>query len=84
MPDGNHLRKRLFRVKMMKELRESFRKEYLGQSVQRQAQDPQCSNIYVGDIVLIGDDVKKCLQWPLARVIELIPGKDGLVRTVRV
>ncbi|GFV74270.1 integrase catalytic domain-containing protein [Trichonephila clavipes] len=85
MLDGNHLRKRLrFRVKMMKELRERFRKEYLGQLVQRHRQDPHSSNIQVGDIVLIGDDVKKCLQWPLARVIELIPGKDGLVRTVRV
>ncbi|GFV04285.1 uncharacterized protein TNCV_919061 [Trichonephila clavipes] len=38
----------------------------------------------LGDIVLIGDDVKKRLQWPLVRVIELIPGKNGLGRTVRV
>ncbi|GFY40570.1 integrase catalytic domain-containing protein [Trichonephila inaurata madagascariensis] len=52
--------------------------------VQRHRQNPQSSNIQVGDIVLIGDDVKKRLQWPSARVIELIPGKDGLVRTVRV
>ncbi|GFW54414.1 integrase catalytic domain-containing protein [Trichonephila clavipes] len=87
MLDGNHLRKRLrFIVKMMKELRERFRKEYLGQLVQRHRQDPQSSNIKVGDIVLIGDDVKKRLQWPLARVmpVELIPGNDGLVSTVRV
>ncbi|GFT68085.1 integrase catalytic domain-containing protein [Trichonephila clavipes] len=41
------------------------------------------SNIQVGDIVLIGDDWKKRLQWSLARVIKLIPGKDGLVRTVK-
>ncbi|GFX47961.1 DUF5641 domain-containing protein [Trichonephila clavipes] len=33
--------------------------------------------------LLIGDDWKKRLQWPLARVIKLIPGKDGLVRTVK-
>ncbi|GFV74551.1 integrase catalytic domain-containing protein [Trichonephila clavipes] len=106
MLDGNHLRKRLrFRVKMMRELRERFRKEYLDQLVQRHRQDPQSSNnqngelstpdppptlknscvrYWVGDIVLIDDDVKKRLQWPLARVIELIPGKDGLVRTLRV
>ncbi|GFY72607.1 integrase catalytic domain-containing protein [Trichonephila inaurata madagascariensis] len=42
------------------------------------------SNIQVGDIVSIGDDVKKRLQWSLARIIELIPGKDRIVRTVRV
>ncbi|GFY71317.1 DUF5641 domain-containing protein [Trichonephila inaurata madagascariensis] len=58
MLNGNHLRKRLrFRVKMMKEL--TLRKEYLGQLVQRHQQDPRSSNIQVGDIVLIGDDVKK-------------------------
>ncbi|GFS43883.1 hypothetical protein TNIN_200641 [Trichonephila inaurata madagascariensis] len=43
----------------MKGLRERFRKEYLGQLVQRHRQNPQSSNIQVGDIVLIGDDVKK-------------------------
>ncbi|GFY19407.1 integrase catalytic domain-containing protein [Trichonephila clavipes] len=37
------------------------------------------SNIQVDDIVLIGDDWKKRLQWHLASVIKLIPGKDGLV-----
>ncbi|GFX23407.1 integrase catalytic domain-containing protein [Trichonephila clavipes] len=46
MLDGNPLRKRLrFRVKMMKELRECFRKEYLGQLVQRHRQHLQSSNI---------------------------------------
>ncbi|GBL92775.1 hypothetical protein AVEN_161746-1 [Araneus ventricosus] len=65
------------------ELRKRFRSEYLGQLIQRQKQDPQSSNNCEGDIVLIGDDVKKRLQWPLARVIVLIPGKDGLVRTVK-
>lgn len=40
------------------------------------------SNIHQGDI-LIEDDVKKYLQWPLTQVIELIPGKDAEVRTVK-
>ncbi|GBN44278.1 hypothetical protein AVEN_211377-1 [Araneus ventricosus] len=82
--DANHFRKRLrFRAKVIEELRKRFRSEYLGQLIQRQKQDPQSSNIREGDIVLIGDDVKKRLQWPLARVIELIPGNYGLVRTVK-
>ncbi|GFU87539.1 integrase catalytic domain-containing protein [Trichonephila clavipes] len=59
------------------------RKEYHGQSVQRHRQDPQSSDIQVGYIVLIGDDVKKRLQWTLASVIQVIP-EDELVRTVRV
>ncbi|GFY23043.1 integrase catalytic domain-containing protein [Trichonephila clavipes] len=54
-----------------------------GQLIQRQKQHPQSSDIHVGDIVLIGDDWKKRLQWPLARVIKFFPGKDGLVRTVK-
>ncbi|GFV28561.1 integrase catalytic domain-containing protein [Trichonephila clavipes] len=41
------------------------------------------SNIQVGDIVLIRDDWKKRIQWSLARVIKLIPGKDRLVGTVK-
>ncbi|XP_046341271.2 uncharacterized protein LOC124122193 [Haliotis rufescens] len=41
-------------------------------------------NIMVGDIVLILNE--NCLRrsWPLARVVETYPGKDGLVRSVMV
>ncbi|GBM09146.1 hypothetical protein AVEN_226671-1 [Araneus ventricosus] len=82
--DANHFRKRLrFRAKVIEELRKRFRSEYLGQLIQRQKQYPLSSNIREGDIILIGDDVKKTLHWSLARVIELILGKDGLVRTVK-
>ncbi|GFT78661.1 hypothetical protein TNCV_80611 [Trichonephila clavipes] len=50
MLDGNHFRKRLrFIVKRMKELRERFRKEYLGQLVQRHRQDPQSSTLSTSD-----------------------------------
>lgn len=35
-------------------------------------------------MVLVGSDDKRRLQWPLARIVELIPGKDGMVRTARV
>ncbi|GFU12835.1 integrase catalytic domain-containing protein [Trichonephila clavipes] len=82
--DANHFRKRLrFRAKVIEELKRRFRNLYLGQLIQRQKQHPQSSSIEVGDIVLIGDDWKKRLQWPLTRVIKLIPGKDGLMRTVK-
>ncbi|GFY77867.1 DUF5641 domain-containing protein [Trichonephila inaurata madagascariensis] len=82
--DANDFRKKLrFRAKLIDELKRRFRNEYLGQLIQRQKQHPQSSNIHLGDIVLIRDDWKKRLQWPLARVIKLISGKDGLVRTVK-
>jgi len=33
--------------------------------------------------VFVGSDDKKRLQWPLAKVVELIPGRDGLVRVAK-
>ncbi|XP_035222808.1 uncharacterized protein LOC118195583, partial [Stegodyphus dumicola] len=82
--DTNHLRKRIrFRAKLMEDLRVRFRKEYLGLLIQKRQQNSHFPNIRVNDVVLIGDDIKKRLNWPLARVTELIPGKDGKVRTVR-
>ncbi|GFS88515.1 bel12-ag transposon polyprotein [Nephila pilipes] len=39
--------------------------------------------INVGDIVLIGTDDKKRLHWLLGRVLELFPGKDGIIRLVK-
>ncbi|GFU17773.1 hypothetical protein TNCV_1700321 [Trichonephila clavipes] len=35
------------------------------------------------EMVLIGNDNKKRLSWPVAKIIELIPGRDGEIRTVR-
>ncbi|GFT38376.1 integrase catalytic domain-containing protein [Trichonephila clavipes] len=79
--DANHFWKRLrFRTKVIEKLKRRFRNEYLAQLIQRPKQHLQSSSNQVGDIVLIGDDWKKCLQWPLARVLKLIPGKDGLVQ----
>ena len=34
-------------------------------------------------LVLIAEENKPRLQWPLGRVIELVPSTDGIVRTVR-
>jgi len=38
----------------------------------------------VGDIVLVGHDNLKRLDWPLARVVKVFPGRDGVTRVVRV
>lgn len=37
----------------------------------------------VGDVVLVGNDIQKRLDWPLAIVKEVFPGKDGHTRVVR-
>jgi len=71
------------RQSLQLELKSRFQKEYLSQLVQR-AGEVNSRRPKVGDVVLVGSDDKRRLQWPLARIIELIPGRDGIVRTVRV
>ncbi|KAF8786850.1 hypothetical protein HNY73_008509 [Argiope bruennichi] len=41
-------------------------------------------HIKIGDIVLVECDNKRKVLWPLAKVTEIYPGKDGNVRVVRV
>ncbi|GFU71092.1 hypothetical protein TNCV_1216171 [Trichonephila clavipes] len=38
----------------------------------------------VGEVVVVENSLKNRNLWSLARVIQLIPGKDGLVRVARV
>ncbi|GFY32812.1 RNase H domain-containing protein [Trichonephila clavipes] len=40
------------------------------------------TELRLGEIILIGDDIRKRMHRPLAKVIRLIPGKDGKIRTV--
>ena len=40
-------------------------------------------NVAVGDIVLIADDTSPRNRWPMVRVVEAIPGRDGRVRCVK-
>ncbi|KAJ8959912.1 hypothetical protein NQ317_009293 [Molorchus minor] len=42
------------------------------------------TDVSPGDIVLIGSDHEKRLNWPLGRIIDLLPGKDDCTRLVRV
>ncbi|GFR06711.1 hypothetical protein TNCT_704061 [Trichonephila clavata] len=37
----------------------------------------------VGEIVLVENPNKKRLYWPLAKVLELLPGRDGNIRTLK-
>jgi len=38
----------------------------------------------VGDLVLIADEKVHHGQWPLGRVLEVHPGRDGFIRSVKV
>ncbi|KAJ8969022.1 hypothetical protein NQ317_012213 [Molorchus minor] len=72
-----------YKQKLREHLRNRFRSEYLGQLKLIGGKRP-LGKVSLGDVVLIGNDNKKRLTWPLGRIVELIPGKDGTVRLVRV
>ena len=59
-------------------------KEYLPalQSSQKWVQPKK--NLEVGDVVLMLEEDNPRNLWPLARVLETFPGRDGRVRTVKV
>ncbi|GFX77522.1 DUF5641 domain-containing protein [Trichonephila clavipes] len=80
--NSRDLRKRMkYRIKLLSDLRQRFRKEYLSELIQKQ-NDNRVREPRIGEMVLIGND-KKRLSWPIAKIIELIPGRDGEIRTVR-
>ncbi len=56
-------------------------KEYLQT---RQKWMERKKNLKVGDIILLMDENDRRGQWPLARVVEVFPSEDGLVRSVKV
>ncbi|GFS79841.1 integrase catalytic domain-containing protein [Trichonephila clavipes] len=81
--NSRDLRKRMkYRIKLLSDLRQRFRKEYLSELIQKQ-NDNRVREPRIGEMVLIGNDNKKRLSWPIAQIIELIPGRDGEIRKVR-
>ena len=41
-------------------------------------------NIAIGDVVVLQEDKMLPMKWPIAKVVETYPGKDGLVRVATV
>ncbi|GFT64854.1 uncharacterized protein NPIL_82721 [Nephila pilipes] len=72
-------------AKVRENLKQRFKREYLG--FLRSSVTKREDKINVGDIVLIGTDdkkkKKKGLHWLLGRVLKLFPGKDGIIRLVK-
>ena len=62
-----------------------WRKEYLTNLQTRQKWVKQRRNFRVGDIVLVKDKDLFATRnsWPMARITEVYPGDDGLVRSVK-
>lgn len=80
--DGRSLNKRIkYMQQVREEMRNRFRTEYLGQ-LGNLKQVKDSPGLVVGDTVLVQCDNKKRMNWPLGKVIEMVPGRDGNVRVV--
>ncbi|GFY23045.1 integrase catalytic domain-containing protein [Trichonephila clavipes] len=71
-----------YRRKLIHHFRSRFRKEYLGQLRQKRPGKPG-HDFKVGDVVMIEESSKKRVYWPLGKVISLLPGRNGKVRTLK-
>ncbi|CAL1293989.1 unnamed protein product [Larinioides sclopetarius] len=82
--DAKHLRKRIRYLQSLRcQLRQRFQKEYLSELIRNPQSSLKRRNLSPGDIVLVGSDNTKRLNWPLGRVIELFRGKDNVERVAR-
>lgn len=84
--DGNECRRRFqHQQKMTEDFWKRWKHEYLLQlpSAHR-SPTHRSTNLKVGDIVLVDVPKTPKLFWPLARVQEVYPGTDGLVRACTV
>ena len=78
--DAEELRTKFRKIaQLRKDLRQRFRTEYLGLLLQRKKNE-RMDQFKPGDVVLVGSDNKKRLEWPMAIILELVPGKDGIPR----
>ena len=65
----------------MEHFRNRFHREYLSQLISKRS-NKELREIQVGDVVIVGDDNRKRMDWPLARIEKLIAGRDGKIRVI--
>lgn len=83
--DAMTLNKRIkYRQRLREELRRRFRVEYLGQLTRGKGPKASGQTVVEGDLVFVGNDNSKRLDWPLGRILQLFPGKDGESRVAKV
>lgn len=70
--------------KVKQDFLKRWRREYLTEIIQRTKWTKSEPNITVGTVVILKEDYLPPSQWALGRVIECLPGDDGVVRTVKV
>ncbi len=62
----------------------AWRTIYLQSLEVRQKWHRPAKDVKVGEVVLIKDETLRVRNWPLARVIKIFPGTDGIIRAVDV
>ena len=67
---------------MIQDWWKQWSREYLQSLQSRQKWDCKKENVSVGDVVLISDETMPPAKWPLAKVVKVYHGPDGLVRVV--
>ena len=89
-PPGNFVQEDIFarkRWRKVQYLAEQFwgrwRKEYLLTLNSRQKWSVPRRNLKIGDIVIVQQETSRN-EWPLGKIMETTPDKDGLVRSVRI
>ncbi|GBN91172.1 hypothetical protein AVEN_204149-1 [Araneus ventricosus] len=83
--DKKELNKRLiYRKRLIFDLRNRFRKEYLSQFHQRLTVRTQVYNPKIGDIVLLWNENLKRIHWPLGRILSIYASKDEIVRRAKI
>lgn len=70
------------RQKMLTHFWQRWQNEYLTTLQERKKWRREKQGLKVGHLVLIRDENLPPTQWKLGRIVELIPGSDGLVRNV--
>ncbi|XP_050512982.1 uncharacterized protein LOC126888663 [Diabrotica virgifera virgifera] len=81
--DSEFFKGRFRHIKNLRQmLRDRFRKEYLAELVnygQRRG-----DSVKVGDVVMVGSDNVKRINWPMGKIIEVYSGQDGIQRVAKV
>lgn len=70
------------RIKMMENFWIRWKEEYLVTLQERKKWRRQTENVKVGQMVVMRDENSPPTHWRLGRIVELLPGQDGLVRNV--
>lgn len=91
IPDSDYTEvniNRLNRWQLIQSFQQHFwrrwKNEYLNTLTQRAKWTKDSASLKVNSLVLIKDDNRSPLQWPLGRVVSLHPGSDGVVRVATI